>query len=173
VRTLTLSLADRHEALVLKLTALAGEVRAVAARRPELGVPAEAVAVAEALLHDAGPFVRGLGPLPAVAPSYGGLAVELSQVLAGLEAFELRHTRWDNVQQCIVWQLGRGVTAPLRRVRPRLIAPVAETRSAEADRIRRKIAQRLHWLMSGRRDEQPSGVGVLEDQGGVGAAEAE
>lgn len=162
---LTAALADTHEALVIRLTALTAEVRAIALRRPGLPVPAEVEALAAGLLHDASGFAPKLGPLPAVAPTYSGLAVELSQALAALEVFEVRHTRWDRTRQAIVWHLASGATTPLRRLRPQLVPrPEDERRGAEMSAIKEKLVARieslrrdsdeLHALRDAQRDAQ-------------------
>jgi hypothetical protein len=90
---ITRKLAERHEALVVRIEALARQVDAVAAKKPELAVPPDLRAAAEDLLHDCRSFARGLGTLPPAAPSYGGLGAQLAEARARLEAFELRRCR--------------------------------------------------------------------------------
>ena len=98
--TLTHERAAAHETLFIKLDALTRQAEAVALRRPDAAVPAETRAAAEALLYDAGKMLgehlhsahpgrrnkphRGL---PAAAETFAGLATQLGQALAGLDAF--------------------------------------------------------------------------------------
>ncbi len=134
--------ADRHEALVLRLEALVRPIEAIAARRPDEPVPASLARAAEALLFDARRFTRQRG-IPAAAPAYAGLAVQLSAARARLEAFELRHTAWDPALKCVVW-ITEGEKLPLRRLRPQpAIGPRSPAQERETEKIRLKLARMI------------------------------
>lgn len=134
--TLTAARAERHEALVLKLEALLHELRPLALRQPAAAVPEDLRVLAEGLLHDAIAFAprREREPFPVAAPDLGALALQLGQVLAGLEAFEVRHTFWSREHNAYVWRLPRGETAAVARLRPQLLKPTAPTPADERRR---------------------------------------
>ena len=143
-------IAERHEALVVRLEALAQQVDATAARRPELAVGPDLGIAAEGLLHECRTFSRGLGALPPAAPSYGGLAAQLADARARLEAFELRHTSWDDRFKCVVWRLPGRQALPVQRFHPRLPAGVIEqVETPEQREIRDKLAARINALTKG------------------------
>ena len=131
--------AERHEALVLKLEALLHELRPLALRQPAAAVPEDLRALAEGLLYDAIAFAprKERKLFPVAAPELGALALQLSQVLASLEAYEVRHTLWSREHGAYVWRLSRGDLTPVARLRPQLLQPAA--RSADADRYRDKV----------------------------------
>ena len=141
--------ADRHEALFLRLAALARQTDAVAARRPQVPVPEDVRQLAEAALYESRGFRqhrRKGGILPA-APHYGGLSAQLGLALAEMTGFEARHTRWDGALKAQMW-LVEGEPLPVRRLMPRLAAPLpppAEDarRAAYMLDLRNKLAKRI------------------------------
>ena len=149
---LTRARAAAHETLFTKLDALTRQAEAIAARRPAAAVPAETRAAAEALLYDAQLVLKLSHPkrrrlwgrgLPAAAGTFAGLATQLGQALAGLDAFEAAHSRWNTDLKCFAWQLD-GEPLPVRRLRPELLlAAGSERESREADMMRRKIVARF------------------------------
>jgi hypothetical protein len=140
---LTAARAERHEALVLKLEALLHELRPLALRQPAAAVPEDLRALAEGLLYDAATFAprKERQPFPVAAPELGALALQLGQVLAALEAYEVRHTLWSREQGAYVWRLTRGGTTPVARLRPQLLKPAAK--SAAADRHRAEVIRMI------------------------------
>ena len=120
---LTAARAERHEALVLKLEALLHELRPLALRQSAAAVPEDLRALAEGLLYDARDFAarRHRQTFPVAAPELGALALTLGQVLAGLEAYEVRHTLWSREHGAYVWRRSRGTTTPIARLRPQLL----------------------------------------------------
>jgi hypothetical protein len=137
--------AQRHEALYLRLAALLRQAEAVAARRPDTAVPDAMRALAETLVYDARAFTgtgggRRPAGLPAVPPAYGGLAAALGEAFAGLEAFELRHTRWDAGLKCVVWRTSEG-PQPVQRLHPEPAAPPA-SKKGESEMLK-KVRQMI------------------------------
>lgn len=66
------------------------------AKKPNADVSDALRISAEGLLSDCAPFIRQRGErLPVAAPDLMGLAAQLGQALAALEAWESRHTSWD------------------------------------------------------------------------------
>ena len=142
--TITPGRAIRHEALVLKLEALLHELRPLALRHPEAAVPAPLATLAEALLFDARPFTapRLREPLPAAAPDFGGLVVQLGQAVATLDAFEVRHTMWSPELKAYAWRVGGKTDRPIARLRPRLARPTA-TERRESDRRLQEVLRMI------------------------------
>lgn len=102
----THSLAERHEALWLRLTTLHKDISTLAAKKPDAAVGGSERAVAEALIAEARPFlVEAKNRLPVASPLLAGLAVQLGQVLAQMENFENRHAFWDAAQGVRCWRL--------------------------------------------------------------------
>lgn len=157
---ITIARAEAHEALYLKLAALSRLAAGVAAKNPLAPVPDEVRTRAEDLLLDAAPFCgarrpgrrarRRLGLEPA-APTYGGLGAQLAEALAGLEAFEARHTHWDGRLKCVVWRVA-GPPLPVQRLHPEpLPQPEKPKRTnRELDALREKIAKRIEELYADR-----------------------
>ncbi|MFO3796924.1 MAG: hypothetical protein ACK8QZ_06515, partial [Anaerolineales bacterium] len=102
----TQAMAERHEALWISLSALHKDIIALGAKKPQAPV-SEAVRIsAESLLSDCAPFIRRRGErLPVAAPDLAGLAVQLGQALAALEAWESLHTVMDARFNCRMWNL--------------------------------------------------------------------
>lgn len=96
--------------------------------------------VAEGLLGDCASFIRlKREKLPVAAPDLAGLAVQLGQALAGLDAFESLHTRWDARWNCRVWNVA-GEPLPVRRLRPDVAPPPPPT-TFKGDSMRDKLSQ--------------------------------
>lgn len=110
-------LAERHESLWLRLSALHKDICAIAAKKPEAPVGNIERATVEGLISDCRPFLKKPADrLPVAAQNFAGLAVQLGQVLAALEDFENRHAFWDGKANCRVWRVG-GQTLPVARLR--------------------------------------------------------
>jgi hypothetical protein len=140
---ITPALADRHEALWLRLSALLEQARPLAARKPDALISEDVRIAAEALLHDAqifGPKRPRREQLPPAAPSWGGLAVQLGQALALLEAYEAGHTGWDGEERYRVW-LTLPYPQPVRRLLPE--AEFSREGRDEMRSIRHKLAARM------------------------------
>lgn len=127
--------AARHEALVLRLQNLQKPVETLAARRPAEPVGAEVARLAADLLFEADRLAgaRRRGALPMPAPDYAGLAAQLGQALAALEAFETRHTVWDAAKKAFCWSIAPRRNVPVQRLRPELAAP-ADPRESTRNR---------------------------------------
>ncbi|UYN99207.1 MAG: hypothetical protein KIT02_14975 [Devosia sp.] len=117
---ITIPLAERHEALWLRLHAVHRDIGAIAAKKPDALVGESARIVAEGLIHDCRPFLaKPIQALPVAALSFAGLAVQLGQFLARLEDFENRHAFWDSRRQGRMWRTG-GAPVPVMRLRQAL-----------------------------------------------------
>ena len=137
----TAAFAERHEALWLSLTALHKDIVALGAKKSDTSVSDPVRIAAEALLSDCAPFTRKRNErLPVAAPDLAGLAVQLGQALAGLEAWESRHTGWDARFDCRIWNLQSGYL-PIMRLKPPAAALTFQ-RTDYAD-LRRKLATRI------------------------------
>ena len=138
---ITHPLAERHEALWLAVTALHKDVLALGAKKPTAPVSEIVRIQAESLLSDCAPFIRQRRErLPVAAGDLAGLAVQLGQALAGLDAFESQHTIWDDRFACRLWQVA-GANLPVKRLKPPSAA-MAMPRRDMAD-LRHKLAQRI------------------------------
>jgi len=142
--TVTVREAEAHEALVLSLEALLSELRPLAARHPLAEVPPPLIALSEDLLYEARPFTPRARreALPAAAPQFGGLVVQLGQALAALDGFEVRRSFWSPERAAFVWRLGRDETRPIARLRPRL-AKAADADRAATDKMRAKLRRHI------------------------------
>jgi hypothetical protein len=147
VEQITPERATLHEALFLKLGRLLQQAEAIAARRPSAPLPAETRAAAETLLYETERFLvprQRNRVLPPAADTFGGLATQLGQAVARLDAFEASHSAWNPQLKCIAWHAPMTGALPVRRLRPEVVAvfnPEADKkRSAE---IRRMIAGRM------------------------------
>jgi hypothetical protein len=146
----THALAARHEALWLRLVALHRQVAAVAGRRPQAPVGRHTANVAEGLLRDALPFLARGDVLPMAAPDHGGLATQLGEALAELDAWEAANSAWRADLNALVWTVPGARPLPVQRLRPRLSA--AATPHADPDYaqylakvadLRQKVARRI------------------------------
>lgn|GEM_PF-1304332 len=147
VEQVTPERATQHEALFLKLGRLLQQAETVATRRPSAPLPAETRAAAETLLYETEQFLvprQRNRALSAAADSFGGLATQLGQAVARLDAFEASHSAWNPQLKCIAWQTPMTGVLPVRRLRPETVAVVdpAADRQRIA-RLRRAVATRL------------------------------
>jgi len=135
---------QRHEALQPRLAALARDVSALAARHPQTPVTAGLRKTAEDLLFEARRFAWHLprGRM-AIAPDHAGLAIQLGQALAGLEAFELAHSHWSAEHQAFVCSVGGGAPMPVKRLRPRLMPDKMSVRTGESSAMRKELVRRI------------------------------
>ena len=138
---ITHPLAERHEALWLKLSALHKQIAAVATRKPEIPISEQTRIVAEALLADGWVFGKGSDKLPVAAPDYGGLLTQLGQALAEMEDYELRHTAWHDDRKCFMWAVA-GAPVPVRRLR-QMVHDAKVGNTAATRELRRKLAIRI------------------------------
>ncbi|HTN63121.1 MAG TPA: hypothetical protein VL147_16485 [Devosia sp.] len=109
---------------------------------PLTPVSATARKLAEALLFDARRFIGPRGAMPVAAPDLAGLASQLGQALAGLEAYEGQHSVWDDVGKCFVWALPEQQTLPVKRLKPK-VAPRPARDTAKMTLLRHKLARRM------------------------------
>lgn len=136
----THAMAERHEALFLALAALHKDVIALGAKKPGATVPEGLRVTVEGLLSDCAPFARRRGErLPVAAGDMAGLAAQLGQALALLEAFESRHTVTDERFNCRMWRVA-GPDLPVMRLKPP--AAALQRRVDMAD-VRQKLAERI------------------------------
>ena len=119
--TITHALAERHEALLLRLSALHKDLTSLAGKRAGLDVSDAIRITAEGLLSDCAPFADG-ERLPVVAPDVAGLLVQLGQARARLDAYEATHTFWNTSLKCRCWRVSQG-EYPVQRLRPELPPP--------------------------------------------------
>ena len=143
----THALAERHEALWLRLTAVHKDTLALGAKKPGAGVSEPVRVVAEGLLSDALPFTRQRkGGFPVAATDLGGLAVQLGQALAALDRWESLNTTWDERYKCRVWRLD-GEDLPVMRLNP----PAAALKQdrEDIDDLRDKLARRIDQRRQG------------------------
>lgn len=143
----THALAERHEAVWLALAALHKDVLALGAKKLTAPVPEILRIAAEGLLSDCVPFGPSRrGRLPVAASDMGGLAVQLGQALARLDAWESQRSFLDPQLGCRMW-LVAGTRLPIMRLRP----PAAALPKAHRDMadLRQKLAQRIDGQRSG------------------------
>lgn len=145
-------LAAQHEAVYLRLVALTRQVEALAARRPELGVPEPVRVLAEAVLFDSRVFHQprpSARCLPAAAPHYGALAAQLASAVAALVAFEARHSGWDDRLKAFLWRV-EGKSLPIQRLRPQLDSKSYASEQKQSHDLRDKLARQIQALTRGR-----------------------
>jgi hypothetical protein len=141
--TITRPQAERHEALWLALSALHKDIIALGAKRPDAPVSEPVRIAAEALLCDCAPFVRQRREkLPVAAPDLAGLAVQLGQALATLDAFQDRHTHAHAELNCPMWQVS-GAPLPVMRLKPPAGALKSPYKEDDIADIRRKLVIRF------------------------------
>lgn len=141
-------LAERHEALWLRLTTLHRDVSALAAKKPEALVGDSVRIVAEGLIAECWPFlIQQKTALPVAAPLLAGLAVQLGQALAQLEVFENRHAFWDGAQGLRCWRVC-GEPLPIGRLRQvgRVAAGTSNGDSALREKFMRMMKNRKRFL---------------------------
>jgi hypothetical protein len=136
------ALAQRHEALWLKLTALLAQGRDIAIKKPEAPVADEARIIAEGLLHDCAMFApKGRHEsLPVAGRQWGALAAQLGQAQAVLDAYEALWTGWDESRNYRVW-LTKTRLKPVQRLLPQKQFP--EQGRHSATELRRLLAERM------------------------------
>jgi hypothetical protein len=138
---ITHALAEKHEALWLRLVALHKDIMALGAKKPGAPVSEPVRIQAEGLLSDCCDFNgQKRARLAVAAADLGGLAVQLGQALAIIEAWESRHTRWDERFDCRMWRVPNG-NLPVKRLKPPSLA-MAPPRRDMAD-LRAKLALRI------------------------------
>lgn len=136
----THTLAERHEALWLALTALHKDALALGAKKLTAPVPETLRISAEGLLSDCLPFgASRRGKLPVAASDMGGLAVQLGQALAALDAWENQHSFLDPRFDCRMWRVKNGQLPVLRLKPPAAAMPVQRDMSD----LREKLARRI------------------------------
>lgn len=138
----THKLAERHEALWLKLSALHKQIAPLAARKPETPIAEQTRIVAEALLADAWVFGPGWDKLPMAAPDHGGLLTQLGQALAEMENYEARQTGWHDDKKCFMWSIPNA-PVPVRRLRPMVHERDKVGDTAKIADLRHKLAIRI------------------------------
>jgi len=118
----TYVLAERHEALWLRLKALVDQVAATAHRHPAKPASEATRAVAEAILAESRVFLPRAAreKLPVAAPDWGGLLTQLGQALALLEAYEAQNTGYDRASGARMWR-GTESEFPVRRLAPNIV----------------------------------------------------
>ncbi|KRA96639.1 hypothetical protein ASD83_16220 [Devosia sp. Root685] len=139
---ITHHLAERHEALWLRLSALHKDVCAIATKKPEAPVGNTERATVEGLISDCRPFLKKPADrLPVAAQHFAGLALQLGQVLAMLEDFENRHAFWDGKAGCRVWRVA-GPTLPMARLRAEV--PPFELKTYKGRDMREALAKLMN-----------------------------
>jgi hypothetical protein len=150
--SLTRAKAEAHEALYPALARLVGQLEAMAVRKPAAPVPPATRAIAADLLFEAQAFGwnaahRARRVLPEPAADIGGLATQLGQALALLDAYEAAHSSWNADLNCFAWLLAEPL--PIKRLRPETSSRTEELSSPAAEDLRRRIAERLEELNRG------------------------
>lgn len=117
--TLTAAIAQAHERLLPRVTALLKQVERSVARQPRAPVPAATRAVARTLFAEARKILGREAGLIAgsAAADLSALSVGLGQLAAGLEAFEAEHSGWSRTQGAVAWRLENGAERPVSRLR--------------------------------------------------------
>jgi hypothetical protein len=142
--------ARRHEALYLRLAALTRQTEASAIKRPDAPVGATLRRLAEDLLFEARRFIGGPRAIPAAAPDLAGLATQLGQALAALEAYEIGRSHWDPAIKAFVWTTDDPAPLPVKRLRQQAGSPRASAaQSAEQRDIQRKLMRRINAITKG------------------------
>lgn len=117
--TLTAAIAQAHERLTPRVTALLKQVERSAVRHPQAPVPPATLAVAITLFAEARKIL-GREAMRIVGSATGdlsALSVGLGQLVAGLEAFEAEHSGWSAKARCVVWRV-EGPVLPVTRLKP-------------------------------------------------------
>lgn len=138
---ITHHLAERHEAIWLRLHALHKDICAIAAKKPEAPVGSTERGTVEGLISDCRPFLKKpVDRLPVSAQTFSGLAVHLGQVLAQLDDFENRHASWDGKRACRVWRV-EGEGLPIARLRQEVLP--YELKTFDGQNIREALVKRM------------------------------
>ena len=145
--SVTHALAERHEAPWLHLAALHKDTLALGAKKPAALVSEPLRIIAEGLLCDCAPFIRQKGnKLPVAALDLAGLAVQLGQALAAMEAWQSERTEMDAPFNCLMWRIG-DVKLPVLRLKPPAAASVLP--DDEMSGIRERLARRINQRNTG------------------------
>jgi len=147
---LTPRTAARHEALYPRLATLLRQIEAIALRKPGAPVPSATQTIAEALLFDAQAFGVARKTLVATAADMAGLAAQLGQALAALDAFEAAHSGWDAEFKCFVWQMANGDSLPIAR---RRLQPVKTPRPAEKRQASKTMRHKIAYMIDAKFSE--------------------
>ncbi|MET3899443.1 hypothetical protein ABIB57_003398 [Devosia sp. UYZn731] len=123
IKPITPQAAARHEALYLRLATMLRQTEAGANKRADAPVDDITRRLAEDLLFETRRFSGGSGAIPASAPDMVGLATQLGQALAALDAYEACHSVWDPALGAFVWSVNGPVALPIARLRPKANAP--------------------------------------------------
>jgi hypothetical protein len=118
--TTTRGVAERHEVLWVRLTALHKSCISLGAKKPGAAVSEPVRIEAEGLLSDCVPFSpTRRHHLPPAAPDLAGLAVQLGQAIAMLDSWQSRHTAPHPTLGCLMWDLGEDdFSRPVMRLNP-------------------------------------------------------
>lgn len=152
-KPITRQTAERHEALYPRLATLLRQAEAGANKRADAPVGDAMRRLAEAVLFEAGRFASGPRAIPPAAPDLVGLATQLGQALARLDAFEATHSAWHPALAAFVWSV-QGTAMPIARLRPKANAP------AHPDMVRIVTIQRRQVLAMHERFEQQASEGA-------------
>lgn len=117
--TLTPTTALTHERLFPRVTALLKQVERSASRHPDHPIPPATLTVARTLFAEARKILgRDAARIANTATAdLSALSVGLSQLVAGLEAFEAANSGWSARLKCTVWRV-EGPPQPVRRLLP-------------------------------------------------------
>lgn len=154
IKPITPEAAARHEALYLRLATILRQTEAAANKRADAPVGDITRRLAEDLLFEARRFVGGPNAIPASAPDLVGLATQLGQALAALDAYEARHSVWDPGLAAFVWSVNGPVALPIARLRPKANAP------SHPDLVKIVAIQRRQVLAFAERFEQAARDGA-------------
>jgi hypothetical protein len=146
--TLTPAIAQAHERLYPRVTALLAQVEKLAGRHSQQPVPGAMRDVAKALFAEARKVLgrEALRNLGGATADLGALSIGLGQLVAGLEAFEAAHSGWSGRAKCTVWTV-EGPVMPVKRLKP---AGVEAGQAATSDREANKARKDLTRLIMGR-----------------------
>ena len=153
--TLTAAIAQAHERLLPRVTALLKQVERSAVRQPQAPVPAATRAVARTLFAEARKILgREAGLLAGAGPAdLSALSVGLGQLAAGLEAFEAAHSSYSADLRCVAWDVP-GAPLPVSRLKPtglvKGFAPVNPVKAAATANLRSRIGRRIDEIASAR-----------------------
>ena len=145
------STAAAHEALYVRLERLARQVDALALRKPGAAVPAETLALAQALVKEVARFSpkARLEHHSIRAQDLAGLVTGLGQALARLDLFESAHSSWSGEHNCFVWRLRREEIAPVARLRQKAIGLTKTASEKRQDEhIRRGLTRLINAKVS-------------------------
>lgn len=152
---LTAATALAHERLYPRVIALLKQVERIAARHPDHPVPEAIRAVAKTLFAETRKILgREVGRMAGTAMAdLSALAVGLSQLVAGLEAFEAENASFSYDLRAVAWDVPKA-QMPVSRLKPKGLvkgfAPVNVRKSADDAAFRAKIGRRIDEIASAR-----------------------